>query len=93
LLIFGRVNGDVQEKAASLSMPRPILFMEHCLTKAMYYFVLPAGVSTRQEDHLKFLFEMNEDFCTLPSFIALCFPAFGMFSADIGLAIDPTQVS
>ncbi|XP_033634641.1 peroxisomal multifunctional enzyme type 2-like [Asterias rubens] len=34
-------------------------------------YALGVGASTSQPDHLKFLFELNEDFCTLPSFAVL----------------------
>ena len=56
-------------------------------------FSLLVGASTTQENHLKFLFERNEDFCVIPSFAVT--PPFGVMErmATIpGLTIDPTQV-
>ena len=55
------------------------------------------GASTTQPDYLKFLFEMNESFCTLPSFGVI--PSFGglmgLASGSVpGLdGIDVTRVS
>ena len=37
-------------------------------------FCFVVGMSTSQPDHLKFLFEMNAEFCALPSFGVI--PAF-----------------
>jgi 3-hydroxyacyl-CoA dehydrogenase/3a,7a,12a-trihydroxy-5b-cholest-24-enoyl-CoA hydratase len=57
----------------------------------LYIFVV--GVSTDQEDHLKFLFENSEDFSVIPSFGVI--PAFGMMGSSgsvPGLEIDPTMV-
>ncbi len=53
------------------------------------------GVSTAQPDHLKFLFEMNEDFCVLPSYAVI--PSMmalrGLFGGQVpGLSVDPTKV-
>ncbi|XP_033124168.1 peroxisomal multifunctional enzyme type 2-like [Anneissia japonica] len=37
-------------------------------SKDAILYALGVGVSTQQEDHLKFLFELNENFCVLPSY-------------------------
>ena len=56
--------------------------------------VILVGISTRDKDHLKFLFEMSDYFCVFPTFGVI--PMFrsrvtGLRSA--GLDIDPTKVS
>ncbi|XP_076034051.1 peroxisomal Multifunctional enzyme type 2 isoform X1 [Oratosquilla oratoria] len=38
-------------------------------TKDVILYALGVGVSTKDEDYLKYLFEGNEDFCALPTFI------------------------
>ncbi|KAL8606478.1 hypothetical protein ACOMHN_015567 [Nucella lapillus] len=58
-------------------------------------YSLGVGVSTQQEDYLKFLFEHTEDFSTLPTFGVI--PAFSAMinstGAGIqGFPIDPTKV-
>ncbi len=55
--------------------------------------IFVVGFSTSQPDYLKFLFEMNEDFCTFPTFGVI--PAFGMNMLAVpGLeSIDVTRVS
>nr|XP_002124783.1 peroxisomal multifunctional enzyme type 2 [Ciona intestinalis] len=55
-------------------------------------YALGVGASTKQKDHLKFLFEMNEDFSVLPSFGVI--PAFSsMLIADVkGLEFNMTQI-
>ena len=51
------------------------------------------GASTNQKDHLKFLFERNEDFCVIPSFgVTPPFGAMARLTSADGLTIDPTQV-
>lgn len=63
--------------------------------EAMLY-ALGVGVSTRQPDYLKFLFEMNEDFCVLPTFIVI--PAMEAVSNAIlggdfkGFKVDPAMI-
>ena len=65
------------------------------LTISLTFYVV--GASTTQPDYLKFLFEMNEAFCTLPSFGVI--PSFGgmmgLFSGSVpGLdGVDVTRVS
>ncbi|XP_072050922.1 peroxisomal multifunctional enzyme type 2-like isoform X3 [Amphiura filiformis] len=59
-------------------------------------YALGVGAATSQPDYLKFLFEMNEDFCSLPSFGVI--PAqsglMGMFTENVpGLqGIDVTRI-
>ena len=56
---------------------------------------LVAGVSTSQPDHLKFVYELSDEFSVLPSFIVqkAVSAARGAFTGDThGLSIDPTQV-
>ncbi|GFS14519.1 peroxisomal multifunctional enzyme type 2 [Elysia marginata] len=52
------------------------------------------GVSTRQPDHLKFLFELSDDFSVIPSFGVI--PAFGGLMESTGkipgFKIDPTKI-
>ena len=59
------------------------------------FILVLVGVTTQNNDHLKFLFEMNEDFCVLPSFgvIPLFRSNISMVSNTPGLDIDPTKVS
>nr|XP_039261996.1 peroxisomal multifunctional enzyme type 2-like [Styela clava] len=56
-------------------------------------YALGIGASTTQEDHLKFLFEMNDDFCVLPTFAVV--PAFtsmvGITNVP-GLSINPAKI-
>ena len=53
------------------------------------------GVTSKQADHLKFLYEYSDEFCVLPSFgVIVAFDA-GISIAGggvPGLQIDPTQV-
>eukprot|EP00058_Branchiostoma_floridae_P005318 XP_002590806.1 hypothetical protein BRAFLDRAFT_125738 [Branchiostoma floridae] len=53
-----------------------------------------AGMSTQDPDHLKFLFELNEDFCTLPTYgVISAFNSSGTaFRGNPGLNIDFTKV-
>ncbi|XP_077989547.1 peroxisomal multifunctional enzyme type 2-like [Glandiceps talaboti] len=55
-------------------------------------YALGVGMSTRDQDHLKFLFEGSEDFCVLPSFGVI--PAFGSVvgGGTPGIEIDPTKI-
>ena len=58
-------------------------------------YALGVGVSTTQSDHLKFLFELSDDFCVLPTFPVLV--AFNNASLNLnkettGIDIDPTKV-
>lgn len=50
------------------------------------------GVSTKQEDYLKFLFEMSDDFCVLPTFIIQSGLSSTVLTGVEGLNIDPTMV-
>lgn len=61
---------------------------------AMLY-ALSIGCSTKQPDHLKFLFELSDDFSVFPSFGVLV----GYKGADLelskentGIDVDPTKV-
>ncbi|KAK3765704.1 hypothetical protein RRG08_026179 [Elysia crispata] len=60
---------------------------------AMLY-ALGVGVSTKQPDHLKFLFELSDDFSVVPSFGVI--PAFGCLMESTGkipgIKIDPTKI-
>jgi len=58
-------------------------------------YALGSGCSTTQESHLKFLFELSEDFSVLPTFAVLV----AFTGADVhlnkettGIDIDPTKV-
>ncbi|XP_076465925.1 peroxisomal multifunctional enzyme type 2-like isoform X2 [Babylonia areolata] len=58
-------------------------------------YALGVGVSTQQDDHLRFLFEHSEDFTTLPTFAVI--PAFKALSSSLaigipGFPIDLTKV-
>ncbi|XP_006812275.1 uncharacterized protein LOC100367300 [Saccoglossus kowalevskii] len=57
-------------------------------------YALGVGVSTKDEDYLKFLFEGSDEFCVLPTFAVI--PAFaamtGGFTNVPGLDIDPTKI-
>ena len=53
------------------------------------------GISTSQEDYLKFLFELNDEFVTVPSFgvIPSQTALRGLFGGGVpGLDVDPTKV-
>lgn len=56
-------------------------------------YALGVGASTTHEGHLKFLFEMNEDFCVLPTFAVV--PAFSSMMGltnSPGLGINPAKI-
>ncbi|XP_030832764.1 peroxisomal multifunctional enzyme type 2-like [Strongylocentrotus purpuratus] len=57
-------------------------------------YALGVGVSTTQPDHLKFLFELNEDFCVLPTFgVIPSFAALQNLTSVPGLeSIDVTRI-
>lgn len=64
----------------------------------LYFSPIPVGVSTVQEDHLRFVFEMSDDFGVLPTFGVILAAGAGtsdLVTADIpGIQnIDPTKVS
>ena len=53
-------------------------------------------MSTKQEDHLKFLFEYNDEFAALPTYavIVAMNASAGLFTGAIpGLSVDVTKVS
>ena len=53
-------------------------------------------MSTSQPDHLKFLYELSEEFCVLPTFIVwkAMSATSGVYTDDkYGINIDPTQVN
>lgn len=60
------------------------------------FFFVPVGVSTQHSDFLKFLFELNQDFCVLPTFGVI--PAFSALQSLVsgsvpGLSsINPARV-
>ena len=59
------------------------------------FLLFIVGVSTKQEDHLKFLFELSDDFSVLPSFGVI--PAFAAMNSTMtggvpGINVDPTKV-
>ncbi|XP_076102717.1 peroxisomal multifunctional enzyme type 2-like [Mytilus galloprovincialis] len=63
--------------------------------KEVILYALGIGVSTQQEDYLKFLFELSDDFCVIPSFAVV--PAFsamgdGLIGGVPGLNVDPTKI-
>lgn len=59
-------------------------------------FVVSVGVSTKQPDYLKFLFEFNDEFCVLPTYIVI--PAMEAVTQAIiagdfqGFKVDPAMV-
>lgn len=58
-------------------------------------YALGVGMSTKDPDHLKFLFEGNEEFCCLPSFGVIPAQASmldGGLTSVPGLNIDFTKV-
>ncbi|XP_067952015.1 peroxisomal multifunctional enzyme type 2-like [Watersipora subatra] len=58
-------------------------------------YALGIGVSTTQEDHLKFLFELSEDFCVLPTFpvlVAFTGSDLPLNKETTGIDIDPTKI-
>ncbi|XP_064653288.1 peroxisomal multifunctional enzyme type 2-like [Lineus longissimus] len=58
-------------------------------------YALGVGVSTTQPDHLKFLFELAEDFCVLPTYgVIPCFASStSLFNGSVpGLEIDVAKV-
>ena len=68
-----------------------ISLVAHLIT---LYF-LAVGVSTKNDNHLKFLFEMNEEFSLLPTYAVI--PAMGVsmgmgMGGIPGLEINPTMV-
>ncbi|VDI82342.1 3-hydroxyacyl-CoA dehydrogenase / 3a,7a,12a-trihydroxy-5b-cholest-24-enoyl-CoA hydratase / enoyl-CoA, partial [Mytilus galloprovincialis] len=63
--------------------------------KEVILYALGIGVSTQQEDYLKFLFELSDDFCVIPSFAVI--PGFsamgdGLVGGIPGLNVDPTKM-
>lgn len=58
-------------------------------------YALGAGCSTTQDDHLRFLFELSEDFCVLPTFsvlVAFTGCDLNLSKETTGIDIDPTKV-
>jgi len=56
-------------------------------------YALGVGVSTKDKEDLKYIFELNEDFSVLPSFGVI--PSFGAMAGMMnvkGLTIDPTKI-
>uniref|UniRef100_A0A803SP04 Hydroxysteroid 17-beta dehydrogenase 4 n=1 Tax=Anolis carolinensis TaxID=28377 RepID=A0A803SP04_ANOCA len=78
-------------KAIGQKMP-PITYEYTHLQPILY--ALGVGMSTKDPDHLKFLFEGSEEFCCLPTFAVIAAQAsMSAGMADIpGLAIDFTKV-
>jgi len=73
--------------------PSPVKFSY--TPRDVILYALGVGVSTAQEDHLKFTFELSEDFCVIPSFGVI--PAFEAFNSKLigglpGFEIDPTKI-
>lgn len=65
---------------------------EHDQYKCILY-ALGVGMSTKDPDHLKFLFEGSEDFCVLPSYgVIPAFQALGGLTQAEGIDIDPTKI-
>ena len=72
----------------------PAFDMKYTDTEVILY-ALGVGVSTKQEDHLKFLYEHHEDFSVLPTYsvILASMASRGMFTGQIpGLGIDITKI-
>ncbi|KAI8518936.1 SCP2 sterol-binding domain-containing protein 1 [Branchiostoma belcheri] len=79
-------------EAALKHTPEPTLFTyDH---RDVILYALGAGMSTQEPDHLKFLFELHEDFCTLPTYgvITAFNSSGGAFRGNPGLKIDFTKV-
>nr|CAB3254232.1 peroxisomal multifunctional enzyme type 2 [Phallusia mammillata] len=59
---------------------------------AIILYALGVGASTKRKDNLKFLFELHDEFCALPSYGVV--PPFGsmMLGNVEGLEINPTQI-
>jgi 3-hydroxyacyl-CoA dehydrogenase/3a,7a,12a-trihydroxy-5b-cholest-24-enoyl-CoA hydratase len=54
---------------------------------------LGVGVSTQQEDHLKFLFEMHDEFCVLPTYMVIpSMTNMAGLSSVQGLEINPMMI-
>lgn len=58
-------NGINVELAKSFSAQSSVLTYDH---SHIILYALAVGISTKEPDHLKFLFEGSEDFCALPTF-------------------------
>jgi len=78
--------------AAKAFRPAPTTFTY--TERDIILYALGVGCSVAQPDYLKFLFELSEDFCVIPSFGVI--PAFGSFNAIIGglpgFEVDPTKI-
>jgi len=86
-------SGGIDPDAAIGSV-LPDSHFEYSNKETMLY-ALGVGTSTTHEDHLKFLFEMNDEFCALPTMgVIIQFAAMGGLMGDSvkGLAIDPTKI-
>lgn len=58
------------------------------------YCNLSVGASTKQPDHLKFLFELNEDFSVIPTFgVVPAFSSLGAITSLDGWNVNPTKVN
>uniref|UniRef100_H2YTE3 Peroxisomal multifunctional enzyme type 2 n=1 Tax=Ciona savignyi TaxID=51511 RepID=H2YTE3_CIOSA len=80
----------IQPKLAKQHKFKPVT-MEHDAYKVILY-AMGVGASTKQKEHLKFLFEMNDNFCVIPSFgVIPAFPANQLADVD-GLSFNLTQV-
>ncbi len=63
------------------------------MIKMLFFVILLVGMSTKEEDYLKFLFELSDDFSVIPSFgVVPSFPALAGLANVTQLSIDFTQV-
>lgn len=88
----GASEGSLKQRIAAFQPP-PLSFTYS--DRDVILYALGVGVSTQQPDHLKFLFELSDDFTTLPTFAVI--PAFnsmvlGVSTGIEGFPIDPTKV-
>ncbi|XP_052794200.1 peroxisomal multifunctional enzyme type 2-like [Mya arenaria] len=86
-------NGGIDVELAKSANVKPSTF-EYTPKEAILY-ALSIGYTTRDEDHLKFLYEGSEDFSVVPSFSILPSQAgtAGLFTGGIpGLSVDVTKI-
>ncbi|XP_071953344.1 peroxisomal multifunctional enzyme type 2-like [Antedon mediterranea] len=88
-------SGDGFNPSKAIGFQFPPATFSYTSRDAILY-ALGVGVSTSQTDHLKFLFELNDEFCVLPSYgvIPAQIASMGLFGSSIpGLEdIDVTKI-
>jgi len=91
---------DVQPNKTAAQTPEAAIGRDLADAKFSYterdsiLYALGVGYSTEHKDFLKFLFEMNEDFCTLPTYGAIIGQTglSGLVGGNLPVTIDPTQL-